>query len=46
VIGMSQPGLDSYEPAFADETAVLMAHAFGQIQAKDGARPICGCPRG
>ena len=28
LIGMSQPGLDSYEPAFADETAVLMAHAF------------------
>jgi pyruvate dehydrogenase E1 component len=34
---MSQPGLDSYEPAFADETAVLMAHAFGQIQAEQGA---------
>jgi len=37
LIGMSQPGLDSYEPAFADETAVLMAHAFDRIQAKDGA---------
>ena len=37
LIGMSQPGLDSYEPAFADETAVLMAHAFGQIQAEEGA---------
>ncbi|MBW8858710.1 MAG: transketolase [Caulobacter sp.] len=37
LIGMSQPGLDSYEPAFADETAVLMAHAFGQIQAEQGA---------
>jgi pyruvate dehydrogenase E1 component len=36
LIGMSQPGLDSYEPAFADETAVLMAHAFEQIQAVDG----------
>jgi pyruvate dehydrogenase E1 component len=36
LIGMSQPGLDSYEPAFADETAVLMAHAFERIQAKDG----------
>lgn len=36
LIGMGQPGLDSYEPAFADETAVLMAHAFDQIQAKDG----------
>jgi pyruvate dehydrogenase E1 component len=37
LIGMGQPGLDSYEPAFADETAVLMAHAFGQIQAEQGA---------
>jgi pyruvate dehydrogenase E1 component len=37
LIGMSQPGLDSYEPAFADETAVLMARAFEQIQAADGA---------
>ncbi len=36
LIGMSQPGLDSYEPAFADETAVLMAHAFDRIQAADG----------
>jgi pyruvate dehydrogenase E1 component len=36
LIGMSQPGLDSYEPAFADETAVLMAHAFERIQADDG----------
>jgi pyruvate dehydrogenase E1 component len=37
LIGMGQPGLDSYEPAFADETAVLMAHAFEQIQAEQGA---------
>ena len=37
LIGMAQPGLDSYEPAFADETAVLMARAFGQIQAEEGA---------
>ncbi len=36
LIGMSQPGLDSYEPAFADETAVLMAHAFERIQATGG----------
>ena len=36
LIGMAQPGLDSYEPAFADETAVLMAHAFQRIQATDG----------
>jgi pyruvate dehydrogenase E1 component len=37
VIGMAQPGLDTYEPAFADETAVLMAHAFDRIQDPDGA---------
>ncbi len=37
VIGMAQPGLDTYELAFADETAVLMAHAFDRIQAPDGA---------
>ncbi|MDI1364350.1 MAG: transketolase, partial [bacterium] len=37
VIGMAQPGLDSYEPAFADETAVLMAHAFDRIQDPEGA---------
>jgi len=37
VIGMAQPGLDTYEPAFADETAVLMAHAFARIQAVAGA---------
>ena len=36
VIGMAQPGLDTYEPAFADETAVLMAHAFERIQAPGG----------
>jgi pyruvate dehydrogenase E1 component len=36
LIGMAQPGLDSFEPAFADETAVLMAHAFDRIQRPDG----------
>ena len=36
LIGMAQPGLDSYEPAFADETAVLMAHAFERMQAAKG----------
>ncbi|HEX5775766.1 MAG TPA: transketolase, partial [Caulobacteraceae bacterium] len=36
LIGMAQPGLDSYEPAFADETAVLMARAFERMQADDG----------
>jgi pyruvate dehydrogenase E1 component len=36
LIGMSQPGLKSWEPAFADELAVLMAHAFERMQAEDG----------
>ena len=36
LIGMAQPGLDSYEPAFADETAVLMAHAFERMQGEAG----------
>jgi len=36
LIGMAQPGLDTYEPAFADETAVLMARAFERMQAPDG----------
>ncbi|HEX6860076.1 MAG TPA: 1-deoxy-D-xylulose-5-phosphate synthase N-terminal domain-containing protein [Caulobacteraceae bacterium] len=36
LIGMAQPGLDSYEPAFADEVAVLMARAFERMQEPDG----------
>ena len=36
LIGMGQPGLTAYEPAFADEVALLMHHAFGLIQADDG----------
>jgi len=36
LIGMAQPGLESYEPAFADETAVLMARAFERMQQPDG----------
>ncbi|HEX8570129.1 MAG TPA: 1-deoxy-D-xylulose-5-phosphate synthase N-terminal domain-containing protein [Caulobacteraceae bacterium] len=36
LIGMSQPGLKSYEPAFADELSLLMAHAFERMQADDG----------
>jgi pyruvate dehydrogenase E1 component len=36
LIGMAQPGLDTYEPAFADETAVLMARAFERMQQPDG----------
>jgi pyruvate dehydrogenase E1 component len=36
LIGMGQPNLDSFEPAFADEVAVMMRHAFDRIQAEDG----------
>ena len=36
LIGMGQPGLTSYEPAFADEVAVLMRHAFDFMQRPDG----------
>jgi len=36
LIGMGQPGLTYYEPAFADELALLMAHAFRHMQADDG----------
>lgn len=36
LIGMGQPGLTSYEPAFADELALIMAHAFDHMQRPDG----------
>lgn len=36
LIGMGQPNLDYYEPAFADEVALLMRHAFNHIQQPDG----------
>ena len=36
LIGMGQPGLTAYEPAFADELALLMGHAFERMQADDG----------
>jgi pyruvate dehydrogenase E1 component len=36
LLGMSQPGLKSYEPAFADELALFMARAFEAMQAPDG----------
>jgi pyruvate dehydrogenase E1 component len=35
LIGMSQDGLAAFEPAFADELAVLMEWAFGYLQ-RDG----------
>lgn len=36
LIGMGQPGLTSFEPAFADELALLMRHAFEYLQSDEG----------
>ncbi len=36
LIGMGQPGLTYFEPAFADEVAVIMRWAFEHMQAPDG----------
>ncbi len=36
LIGLGQPGLTSYEPAFADELAVIMSWGFEHMQATDG----------
>lgn len=36
LIGLSQPGLVSYEPAFADELAVITRHAFVYMQEEKG----------
>ncbi len=36
LIGMGQPGLRHYEPAFVDELAVLMEEAFRLMQAEGG----------
>ncbi|GAA4775907.1 transketolase [Novosphingobium ginsenosidimutans] len=36
LIGMGQPGLTHYEPAFADELALFMHRAFAEIQAPHG----------
>lgn len=36
LIAMGQPGLTHYEPATADELALLMEHAFRHLQAPDG----------
>ncbi|BDW81475.1 pyruvate dehydrogenase E1 component [Erythrobacter sp. Dej080120_24] len=36
LIGMGQPNLDSFEPAFADELALMMRWAFEHMQAPDG----------
>ncbi|MGA7262734.1 MAG: transketolase, partial [Stellaceae bacterium] len=36
LIGLAQPGLVSFEPAYADELAVLLRWAFEEIQRQDG----------
>ena len=36
LIGMGQPNLTTFEPAFADELAAMMQWAFGHMQEPDG----------
>jgi pyruvate dehydrogenase E1 component len=36
LIGLAQPGLVSFEPAFADELAILLRWAFEEIQREQG----------
>ena len=36
LIGLAQPGLTCFEPAFADELAVLLRWAFAEIQRESG----------
>jgi pyruvate dehydrogenase E1 component len=36
LIGLAQPGLAAFEPAYADELAVLLRWAFAEIQREDG----------
>ncbi|MDJ0978127.1 MAG: transketolase [Erythrobacter sp.] len=36
LIGMGQPNLESFEPAYADEVALIMRWAFEHMQADDG----------
>jgi pyruvate dehydrogenase E1 component len=36
LIGISQPGLTAFEPAHADEVAVVLRWAFAHLQAEDG----------
>lgn len=36
LIGIGQPGVTYYEPAFADELALLLEQAFRRMQAPDG----------
>jgi len=36
LIGLAQDGLTTFEPAFADELAAIMAWSFAHLQAEDG----------
>jgi pyruvate dehydrogenase E1 component len=36
MIGMGQPGLTSYEPAYGDELPVILRHAFAHLQDPEG----------
>jgi len=40
LIGMAQDGLSYFEPAYADELAVIMRHGFEHMQAKDSGGSI------
>ncbi|WP_181701521.1 transketolase [Chthonobacter albigriseus] len=39
LIGMAQPGLASFEPAFADELAVILRHALDYMQREGAGEP-------
>ena len=41
LLGMGQPGLTSFEPAFADELAAIMLWGFGHLQDPDGGALYC-----
>ena len=41
LLGMGQPGLTSFEPAFADELAEIMLWGFGHVQEPDGGAVYC-----
>jgi pyruvate dehydrogenase E1 component len=36
VLGLAQPGLSAFEPAYADELAVLLRWAFAELQREEG----------
>ena len=41
LLGMGQPGLTSFEPAFADELAEIMLWGFAHLQEPDGGALYC-----